>query len=329
MIPFYPEGNQGKFLRDTMEAQLGFILFMLFCIIALYELIKHLVESENSSKIIISIAILFSGSIVFAIERGNIILLSFIFTLLFIRLYDSKSKKIRYLSYFCLAVAAAIKIYPAFFGLLVLNKKRYKEAVDLFIIGLLIFILPFLFFNGSLDFRTMINGILISSSDNVYLGFGYNFSFFNLVRIIIGFSGKFLLDISSIFYIIPVVICFSIYFLSKEIWQKTLAIALFLIWIPAFSYTYTLIFLTIPMLLLLNVAARKVDYFYLILLALTQIPYFLPKIKCIDQLSENGFKFQLTWGMLIINLCILLIAIIVMIDVISSILRCRRSKRYN
>lgn len=321
LIPVSIQSNSGKVLRNTMEAQLGFILFMLICIFVLLELIRSLVKAKSLSKILFQAAFLFSGPFIFTIERGNIILLAYVFTLVFIKCYDSPRRVIRFWGYFALCLAVAIKIYPALFGILVLYKKRYKEAIGLIIGGVLLFILPFFAFNGISDIIKMMNGFILSSQDSISSGFGYNYSFLNLIRILYGFFGSLKNSISPILYIVPVIICILIFIGCKEIWKKIWSIVLFIIWIPTFSYTYTLIFIFIPLILLLNTTLKKKDYVYLILMILTQIPYFLPGINFINNLSSNGFKFELTWGMAFINLCIIVMAILLSMEGIVGIIK--------
>ena len=333
IIPFYPEQTQGKFLRDTMEAQLGFIIYMIICIILLVELIRYQVKGTQKDKIVMVGAIMLSGPIMFTIERGNIILLAFLFTLLFITLYDSESKRKRYIAYFCLALAAAIKIYPAFFGILVLSKKRYKETIDLLLIGIALFIIPFLFFNGSIDFQTMIKGIFISSENTLCLGFGYSDSFSNFIRICAAIAGGYIQDISLVYYLIPLFICAIIYIGNKSIWKRSFSVVLFMIWLPSFSYTYTLIFLIIPLLELLKEKIDKKNLMYLLLLLLTQVLYFLPPIKSVNNLIEGVFDFQLTWGMLIINISLIILAVILALEGIVNlyikIIRLRKTSLSN
>jgi hypothetical protein len=66
---------------------------------------------------------------------------------------------VRETALFLFAIAAALKLYPAVFGILYLVKKRYKEAGRLIIYGFLFFFVPFVFFQGGNGFRIFLYNI--------------------------------------------------------------------------------------------------------------------------------------------------------------------------
>ena len=84
----------------------------------------------------------------YLLERGNIILISTLFTGIYIFTYDSKSKLAREIGLFSLAFAFSIKLYPAALGWMLLADKRYKEALRCVIYGILLLIIPSFFFGG-------------------------------------------------------------------------------------------------------------------------------------------------------------------------------------
>jgi hypothetical protein len=63
--------------------------------------------------------------------------------LIYLRYYNSNSKKLQYMSFFALAMAAGIKIVPAIFGVLLIREKRYRDACICAIIGVFVFFVPF------------------------------------------------------------------------------------------------------------------------------------------------------------------------------------------
>ncbi len=315
MIPWNESNADGFFLRNNIYAQLGFILLMLICMITLWELLSNYFEYLGKQlRLFLCMSIFFSGTILFTIERGNIILLAFIFSLVYIMLFDSEKKVNRYIAYICLALAAAIKIYPAILGVLVICRKRYKECFHLIIMGILCFILPFFAFDGINSLKIMINGIFISSSESLTLGFGYNFSFSNFIRMLYGFSGVYKETLPVWFTIIPILLCISVYILNDKLWRKVYALTLLTIWLPGFSYTYTLLFLILPLILFLKEDYEKLDWIYVIGFALILSPWCLPKMSSVNFLCGEEFKFYLTGGTLIVNLLIFGLTILLVVS---------------
>lgn len=94
-----------------------------------------------------------------AIERGNMSLLVLVLLMYTMSLKDSEKKWVRETALFLFAIAAALKLYPAVFGILYLVKKRYKEAGRLIIYGFLFFFVPFVFFQGGNGFRIFLYNI--------------------------------------------------------------------------------------------------------------------------------------------------------------------------
>ena len=319
MIPWNEANVDGFFLRNSMYAQLGFILLMLICTITLWELLRNCFgHIQKRTCLLLCISIVFSGTMLFTIERGNIILLAFIFSLVYIMMFDSEKKINRYIAYICLVISAAIKIYPALLGVLVIYRKRYKECFHLIIMGILCFLLPFFAFDGINSLKTMIKGIFISSSESLALGFGYNFSFSNFVRILYGFAGVYRENLPIWLTVIPILLCASVYILNVKLWKKVYALTLLTIWLPSFSYTYTLLFLVLPLILFLKEDYEKSDWIYVVGFALILSPWCLPKVFSVNFLCGEEFKFYLTGGTLIVNLLIFSLTILLAVSGITE-----------
>ena len=63
----------------------------------------------------------------FMIDRANVLCLVVALSALFVAGYRSENALIRHLSYVCLGLAAAIKLYPVVLGLLVLREKKWIQ----------------------------------------------------------------------------------------------------------------------------------------------------------------------------------------------------------
>ena len=90
---------------------------------------------------------------VYCLDRGNSMLISVIFSLIFFIFFNSEKKEHKYFSFLFLGIAIATKIYPAFFGILVLRdairNKSYKDLALCILICAVIFIVPFFFTDGT------------------------------------------------------------------------------------------------------------------------------------------------------------------------------------
>lgn len=325
MIPLIPEGNDGFYLRNYMPAQLGYIIYTIVLILGIYELLQLFCKKDKAENKLIAISIVISGPFIFTLERGNIILAALLFLLLFVLLYNSTNRKYRYLAYIALAISASIKIYPALFGLMIIYKKRYKEAIHTFILGILIFITPFMAFDGIKSLKTMIYGIFLTSNIQGNLGMGYNFSFTNLVKIFFALNGNLNPHINGFIKIIPLFIGITIFLISREEWKKLYAIALLCTWLQEFSYTYTLLLFIVPLIVYLrdNTSLyRMTDLVYRFLFLIIFIPLPLPQIPEMD--IEN-IKFPINYSTIIINITILLMSLIIIFDSIKCYIQRNRN----
>lgn len=321
MIPYIPDTSDGFFLRTYMPATLGFILCNSFVLIIIYEALKQMILSDNIAKYLLPVSLLFSGPLIYAFERGNMILLSFAFSLLFFLLYNSEKKMYRFIGYLCLSIAASIKIYPALFGLLILRRRKLGETMLAVITGLVTFILPFFCFEGLKSIKDFLHGIIYANSIQGNIGMGYNFSFKNLIRIFSTFVGWDIIPYYTLLLIVTTGFCLGMIFLSSRQWQQSLGIVLMIIWIPEFSYTYTLIFLIIPIVQFLNdynnFNSHIPNWIITLLFIITQVPLALPSLAQWDILDA---KFPLTYPTLIINLAICGIALLTWTDILLCII---------
>lgn len=308
----------GFFLRNYMPAQLGYILVMGTVLILLWEIFKSFHNGGNFENILLSAGLLLSGPIIFTFERGNIISIAFLFLMIFIRFYDSDKNHLRILAYISLALSASLKLYPAFFGILVLQKKRFKEAILLIILGILFFLLPFFAFDGMQSLKDMLHGMFLATSQQLSLGLGSNYSFSNLVNII-GLLCNINTNTFSLFTrIFPIVFCMlSFIFVSKQ-WQKIYTLSLACVWIPKVSYPYLLILFILPFLFYLKEEKNNksyLNYFYGILFIIIILPMSLPAIE-----SFNTYVYPLTLSVLIINVAIFLLSTLIIVETIFAIL---------
>ena len=326
-IPFPEEGWFGGSLslRTDSIAQICYIAVSLVCIITISEVLKKLASGRYRDKLLFSTALILSGPMVFLYERGNVLLWALVFSLLFYAFYDSEDVKLRYLAYVSLAIAASIKFYPALLGLLVLKKKRYKEAIVLVILGLVFFILPFFYYDGINSFFSIVKGFSEATRvQTVNQGYGINFCYDNLMGIIGAFMGYGKVRVLLIGKVIlTAVLVFGCLGTKKE-WERLFAIISLCIWIPTFSYTYVLTFLILPIVSFFfsedNKEVSLKNYIVTFLFVFTMIPYALPTIDSVNRLVRaEVVHYPVSWGQLIIYFCIIALDVIVVADAVCNI----------
>lgn len=326
MYHFLPttEYENGFDLRTDMVAQLGYILFVLTCMVIIWEAIHYMAKGTNIEKTLFGCALMFSGPMFFLLERGNILIAVLALSLVFLALYNSKKVSYRVIAYICLAIAAAIKIYPAALGLLVLWKKRYKETVALIVLGIAFFIIPFFAFDGVESLQKMLYGMGLATDVQTGSGLGSNFCMNNLVQLIGAAFGVNIRNVPGWVSLVAFAFCLSLFAISRQEWQKLYALVLLCIWCQGFSYTYILVLLFLPIISFLFRSDRQQQgsfrIGYAILFALTIIPYPLPMVDHINRalglpdMSFPNLRFPVSWGTIIINAVLVVIALIITTD---------------
>jgi len=105
--------------------------------------ISHL---SNNDKIKIVIALIFCYPVLFALDRGNLDLLSASLIGLFI--LDLRNNKSSNLTIFYLAIAASLKGFPAIFGFILIYQGKWSQAFLSAIIFIILFVTGIFYFEG-------------------------------------------------------------------------------------------------------------------------------------------------------------------------------------
>lgn len=133
---------------SQLAAVAGAMFFVCSFAILLYCLYR-LCKGPEPEKLGVLAALLLSGTTIYSVERGNLMLLAAGLTGIYLLTWDSPKKYIRHIGFLCLAGAAALKMFPALFGVLLLYKKRYKDAFWAIVYGISFVVLPFFLLKGS------------------------------------------------------------------------------------------------------------------------------------------------------------------------------------
>ena len=131
-------------MTDIRMNQAALFIYILFIVVtSLLIVFIGMYIFENTRKaVLISSLTLSTSSVLFTLERGNIIYLSFMFLLFFVVFYNSDNRVLRELALIALALSAGIKLYPAVFGIILITEKRWWDALRACVYGLFAIIVP-------------------------------------------------------------------------------------------------------------------------------------------------------------------------------------------
>ena len=316
---------------EVRETSLGMIIFVCFTIVSYILFAKLIYKYKNGSfanKSLFAFFTLFSFPMIYLIERGNIIVLVLPLLLYFVNEYDSDVKYKRHLAYICLAISVAIKIYPVFFGLLLLkNKKNFKNILLCIFYGAVFFFVPFIFVGGFSQLGVLIHNILYTSSMFGSKGFGFKVSISNTFSLFghVFNHVRLFETAGTMFLIITVLAGLFLILFNKwnEDWKIYAVISLIIILVPGFSYIYSVAYMIIPLLFFLNKKETKwIDYIYSLLF----IAQFIFLVAKTDELfpSFNSAELNCNIATVVESIALLAMLVLLYFDGIITFFRLSR-----
>lgn len=307
--------------------QSGYILITVNMIISYLLLYKSLIPEgkENNKSVKNFILLLLFGTVPFwyAFERANIILLTLAFLAYFVKYYNSDNKFKCEFSLICLAISVAFKIYPVCFGILLLNKKHIFKALRCCVYGVIFFFVPFAFVGGISSIKTLIDNIANTTNIMTNNGWGYKLNVDNTVSFICN-----TLNISSsigiIVKLVTIVAIVLIVLFAEKHWQKLMALSSIMILIPGFSYTYTMIFASLPLIAFLvnNPTNSHLNRCYSFLFVCMFAPFPFGGYSLLN--NDLDSYYQLNMTTIVSSIAILLIIFVISCDVIYSLINTKR-----
>ena len=264
---------------------IALLLFFAVCSVSVLLLLFLKYRPSPSAMPRLGASVLCSAPFVYAIMRGNTIYFALIFLLAFLVLYEHPSPVAREIAYICLALSGAIKIYPLFFGVFLLHKKRFLPAARVALYSVLIFLFSFgLYEDGISSFLENLGGFMQDGERLLNLR---NLSLTSLLYKIFhriapasvetaAFSAASLCLLLAIFLIST-----SVAIPARSDFSRSLIAASVILLIPSISYFYVLTFLVIPLLELLlhyeQLPLKKRRLYTPLLLALFFTPFIIPQ----------------------------------------------------
>lgn len=128
---FWEDVNLVSTEYDPRLWQPTLMLYLAFCIVSvliLYILAERMLRGTRHPRAAALCAVSCYG-VVYAIERGNVILTAVTLTLVFLQFYNHPKVWVREIAILCLAMAIGIKIYPALFLILLIRDRNYGGLI--------------------------------------------------------------------------------------------------------------------------------------------------------------------------------------------------------
>ncbi len=254
------------------------LLTMLFAFV-LYILVHHVTEGSSISKVLFAFFAVFNIPVLYMLERGNMILFSFIALIIYAFTYNSQNKVYREIGLISLAFAFSIKLYPVVFGWFLLTDKRYKEAIRCAIYGVLMLIIPSFFFGGPACFVQIFKNITSFSSGT---------STVNSISVIAGYTRTpyAVWNTLSYIWVFICALCFILSpFIHSERWKGWVLGLSTIFVVPSLTTLYAWAFLLIPIIMMSNSKkfTSKNKFFFYVMASL-----FL--------FTVMRFNYRLTWN---------------------------------
>ena len=247
-ISVVPAGKYLQYYYQPIWTML-FITILSITLILIYEVCVRQVSSQiHLDAVLLSISLCLSYPMLFAIERGNHVIVSMLMVSVFIFYYDNECAWKKEVALICLAIAFGLKLSPAVLAILLIYKQDWKSVCHCIIYSILFLLLPFLFLKGGIFnlFQLITNiNIWFSTYYSDFAGTGFVASY---VKYAIVFFNSHVIDgkTYSVLLLLKYVTSFLLLlgaFHFEEKWKCVFNVILVLLILPRTSFAYCLLYL--------------------------------------------------------------------------------------
>lgn len=233
-----------------------FVYYSIFSALVFY-LAVSLTGQRNRKKDLLIFVLLMMSCVFFGSGylTGNSTMLVLGLLAAGLRLKDSETPWKRETGLVLLAVCNAMKLYPAVFGLLFLQEKRYKELLRLILYSLLLVILPFGFYGGISGFQAWIRR-LTETMEFAEVGRIQSLKglIFNGIRLVTGQESQ---TVSTAGTWLICLLWALMAWKSRSPLRKEFFLICIMVLFPSTVYRYTLSYFTIPLIAFLKGTRRE------------------------------------------------------------------------
>lgn len=219
-----------------------YVMYTVLGVLLLHSAISQLKINNWKKNLLTALIVCSTPMFMGALERGNMALYVVGILLLAVLWKDSDNKLLRELALILIAVAAGLKIYPAFFGILYLKEKRRKEAARLVIYGAIFFFVPFAFCGGLHGLQLFLDNILRMNG-------GHYTNHVQFFQGLLGFLNIFGTPAQIANYIFLFALL-ALALLSQNQIRTMTFLAAAMAFFPSEAYRYTLIYFLLPLIML-------------------------------------------------------------------------------
>ena len=273
---------------------LGWGLFLLITAAFVFLIFKFY-KGNMAKKVCLIICLILSTPYIYMFERGNLTGLSAIGVMAFLFLYDGNRAE-RAIAYTGLCVAVLFKIFPAVLGLILIKEKKYRQAVFLASIGIIVFFVPYLFVGGLDAFKRLFLNLDNYETTYVIFGTAYKANIRNGIQMLFDIFNidKNADKLGRVFSYIYMAVAMGLFALTKKKWLGVGALISLMVGCMPFSWTYTLLYMVPVIIMYLNEKETgKKKYFYSAIFAIlfALIPF-----------GKPGFIKSLVYSNISVNL---------------------------
>lgn len=302
LAPMYPFAQLVDYSNMTLQdcwashsAMLSCVVFLVTVLFFFWDSLNRVCQKYGVSKWNLVI-LLCSSVFIFSVERANVIFIGAALINYYLVYYDHRDRTMRYLALTCLCLAAALKGYPALFGLLLLKERRYRDIVFCVILTLLLVFVPFLFLEHGLDTipqmikNTATNSATYLHSLNCLWGFHRVIHMVCLIGHVPEAAIDTIIAVARMVAAVLVLLTIGLVLLEDRLSRQLLLIACAILLYPVNSGFYCGLYF-FPVILIFfsrGEATRRSDYVILLLLCLIICPLQL------TLLHKDGTLFRAT-----------------------------------
>lgn len=219
-----------------------FVMYTIFGVMLIYGAIDEMCITKKAKYSLFLSVLCSTPMFMGAIERGNLALYVAGMMMFAVLWRNSGNRIKKELALVLIAVAAGLKIYPAFLGILYLKEKRWGEAARLVLYGIICFFLPFVLCGGIHGMQLFLNNIFVMNTES----YAYRVQFF---QGLLGFWGIYGINAQILNYIFLLSL-FILIFISKSDIRIMTYLAASMAFFPSGAFRYTLIYFLLPLLFL-------------------------------------------------------------------------------
>ncbi len=298
-------GETDPALKQTVLAFviIFYVLFLAAVIIGIAIKSRKKDHHDFMSGLLLFSLLALSTPLLYAIDRGNYLLFTTIFLVMWAILEEEKPDSIWGAVF--LGLAAATKIYPIYMLMIYVMGRKFKKLIAAIITGLVTTIIPIFFFQGTFidNCRFFYHAVLdFGGGDSGYRPY-YNVGITGLVCYLYRMNG---VDPSNavvkmswlITGVVLTLLVAALFIFEKTTWKQVLVVTALMVFLSPNSALYNSCYLFAPILIMVmgDNEFKKKDIPYLVFVALLLVPF---AYKYLPDVDYYGFYNEMNTGILV------------------------------